>query len=140
MQQRIEAMIAAVQVMQPPLAKFYGLLSDEQKARFTALAERQRPARLERTVSSATGCGVAQPGLTEWPSAAIEQRVRPTDEQRKGLDALQNAAAKAADTLKASCQPENALTPPARLEAVGKRLDTILQAVKTVRAAMDSKR
>jgi len=138
MQQRIEAMIAAVQVMQPPLAKFYGLLSDEQKARFTALAERQRPARLERTVSSATGCGVAQPGLTEWPSAAIEQRVRPTDEQRKGLDALQNAAAKAADTLKASCQPENALTPPARFEAVGKRLDTILQAVKTVRAAMDN--
>lgn len=138
MQQRIEAMIAAVQVVQPPLAKFYGLLSDEQKARFTALAVRQRPARVEKTASAVTGCDVAQPGLTEWPSAAIDQKVRPTDEQRKGLDTLQNAAAKAADTLKASCQPENALTPPARLEAVGKRLDTMLQAVKSVRTAMDS--
>ncbi|MDO8978201.1 MAG: Spy/CpxP family protein refolding chaperone [Afipia sp.] len=138
MQQRVEAMIAAVQVVQPPLAKFYGLLSDEQKARFTALAVRQRPARVEKTVSAATGCDVAQPGFAEWPSAAIEQKVRPTDEQRKDLDALQAAAAKAADSLKASCQPENALTPPARLEAVGKRLDTMLQAVKTVRAAMDN--
>jgi hypothetical protein len=138
MQQRIEAMIAAVQIVQPPLTKFYGLLSDEQKARFTALAERRRPARAEKTAAATAGCDVAQPGLTEWPNAAIEQKVRPTDEQRKSLDALQNAAVKAADTLKASCQPETALTPPARLEAVGKRLDTMLQAVKTVRAAMDN--
>ena len=42
MQQRIEAMIAAVQTVQPPLEKFYGLLSDEQKARLTALGNDQR--------------------------------------------------------------------------------------------------
>ena len=41
MQQRIEAMIAAVQTVQPPLEKFYGLLSDEQKARLTALGQDQ---------------------------------------------------------------------------------------------------
>ena len=34
-------------------------------------------------------------------------------------------------------RPTEAITPPARLEAVGKRLDTMLQAVKTVRAALD---
>jgi len=39
--------------------------------------------------------------------------------------------------LKASCQPSEAITPPARLEAVGKRLDSMLQAVKSVRAALD---
>ena len=39
--------------------------------------------------------------------------------------------------LKASCQTTEAITPPARLEAVGKRLDVMLQAVKTVRAALD---
>jgi len=44
MQQRIEAMIAGVALVQPALDKFYGLLSDEQKARFTALGEDQRPA------------------------------------------------------------------------------------------------
>ena len=42
MQRRIEAMITAVQTVQPPLEKFYGLLSDEQKARLTALGNDQR--------------------------------------------------------------------------------------------------
>jgi hypothetical protein len=39
--------------------------------------------------------------------------------------------------LKASCAPNDALTPPARLVAAGKRLDTMLQAVETVKAAVD---
>ena len=42
MQQRIEAMIAGVATVQPPLDKFYGLVNDEQKARLNALAEDQR--------------------------------------------------------------------------------------------------
>src|SRR6266404_6775779 len=37
MQERIEAMIVAVQTVQGPLDKFYGLLSDEQKAQINAL-------------------------------------------------------------------------------------------------------
>jgi hypothetical protein len=82
---------------------------------------------------------VAQPGLTDWPVATIEQSVRPTDQQHRYLDALQSAAARAADMLKASCQTqaEDARTPPARLATVGKRLDTMLQAVSTVRVAMN---
>ena len=47
MQQRIEAMIAAVQTVQPPLEKFYGLLSDEQKARLTALGNDQRQSKAD---------------------------------------------------------------------------------------------
>lgn len=139
MQQRIEAMIAAVQTVQPPLEKFYGLLNDEQKAQLNGLAARERPARTaeKTTVSTEQSCNTAQPGLTAWPSAAIDQTVKPTDAQRQGLTALQDAAAKAADMLKASCQPDEALTPPARLASVGKRLDTMLQAVKTVRTPMD---
>ena len=39
--------------------------------------------------------------------------------------------------LKNACQSDDALTPPARLAAVGKRLDVMLQAVKTVRPALD---
>lgn len=143
MQQRIEAMITAVQTVQPPLGKFYALLNDEQKAKLTALAARQRPAELAKTTAGSSAqtaapiCGGPQPGLTDWPTAAIERTVRPTDEQRMKLDALQATAAKAADMLKASCQPQEALTPPARLAAVGARLNTMLQAVKTVRPAMD---
>ena len=39
--------------------------------------------------------------------------------------------------LKASCQTTEPITPPARLEAIANRLDTMLQAVKSVRAALD---
>jgi hypothetical protein len=39
--------------------------------------------------------------------------------------------------LKASCAADSAITPPARLAAVGQRLDIMLQAVKTVRSALD---
>ena len=43
MEQRIEAMIAAVGTVRPPLEKLYDLLNDEQKARLTALGN--QPAR-----------------------------------------------------------------------------------------------
>jgi len=136
MQQRIEAMIAAVATVQPPLEKFYDLLSDEQKARLTALAQRQSQTAEKPTGSLAQNCGAAQPGVTEWPTAEIERTVHPTETQRASLVALQNASAKAADMLKASCPTDVPLTPPARLAAVGKRLDTLLQAVKMVRSAL----
>ncbi|MDB5637071.1 MAG: hypothetical protein JWP51_1979, partial [Bradyrhizobium sp.] len=42
-----------------------------------------------------------------------------------------------ADMLKASCPATDPITPPARLEAIANRLETMLQAVKTVRAALD---
>ena len=57
--------------------------------------------------------------------------------QRASLVALEAASTKAADTLKASCPTDNPLTPPARLAAIGQRLDAILQAVKTVRSALN---
>ena len=139
MQQRIEAMNAAVATVQPPLEKFYGLLSDEQKARLSALGKdrRQSPAAEKIAGLLAQNCGAAQPGVTEWPTAEIDRAVRPTEAQRASLAALQNASAKAADMLKAACLTDNPLTPPARLAAVGKRLDTMLQAVKTVRSALN---
>ncbi len=106
MQQRIEAMIVAVQTVQGPLDKFYGLLSDEQKAQINALSTTgQRPARTasresaarDGTVGSASAgaasvgsaCDATQPELTAWPTEAIAQSVKPTDQQRKSLDALQ---------------------------------------------------
>ena len=71
-----------------------------------------------------------------WPTAEIDQTVRPTDAQRASLAALQNATTQAADLLKASCVTNDPLTPPARLAAVGKRLATMLQAVKMVTSAL----
>ncbi len=138
MQQRIEAMIAAVATVQPSLDKFYSLLNDEQKVRLNALGEDQRrriAARRDRPL--AQSCDVAQPSALKWPTEEIDARLRPTDSQRARLVALQDASAKAADMLKTSCQAVDAITPPARLAAVGKRLDTMLQAIKLVRSAVD---
>jgi hypothetical protein len=135
MQTRVESMIAAVATVQPALEKFYGLLSDDQKAQLTALGEDQRQSKTAAT--GGTTCGAAPAGVGDWPTADIEQTVRPTDAQRPSLVALQAATAKAAGMLNASCPTSNPLTPTARLAAAGQRLDTILQAVKTVRVALN---
>ncbi len=143
MQQRIEAMIAAVATVQPSLDKFYGLLNDEQKVRLNALGEDQRRRVTARRHSRspdrslAQSCDVAPPAALKWPTEEIDARLRPTDTQRTSLGALQDASTKATDMLKTSCQAGDAITPPARLAAVGKRLDTMLQAIKLVRSALD---
>src|SRR5262249_17830501 len=67
MQTRLEAMISAVNAVQPPLDHFYGLLNDEQKSRLTALGEDQRRSR-SNDGTQAQNCGSAQAGVTDWPS------------------------------------------------------------------------
>jgi hypothetical protein len=137
MEQRIEAMRSAVTTVQPALDKLYGLLTDEQKARITALTADQQPAPREDLPSN-VNCDAGQLGATDWPSERIERNVKPTDTQRASLTALQDAAAKAADILKSSCLPADARTPPARLAAVATRLDAMLQAILTVRPTLDN--
>jgi hypothetical protein len=134
MQSRVQAMIEAVKIVQPALDKFYGLLSDEQKERLTALGEDER--RNNTGSSVAQSCG--NPTAFTWPSAQIDQTLHPTSAQQTELTALQNAAAKAADLLKASCPSGQLLTPPARLAAVGDRLAVLLQAIKIVRPPLES--
>jgi hypothetical protein len=139
MQQRIEAMVAAVATVQPALDKFYGLLNDEQKARLNALAEDQRRKTARRgNRSFVQSCDAVQPSALRWPAEEIEARLRPTEAQRSDLVALQDASATAADMLATSCPADDAATPPARLAAAGKRLDTMLEAVKLVRSALDN--
>jgi len=132
MQTRLEAMISAVNIVQPSLDHFYGLLNDEQKSRLTALGQDQRRGRED----TAQGCGSVS-GATDWPAADIDRKLHPTEAQRASLNNLKDATAKAADMLKDVCAPNETLTPPARLEAAGKRLNVMLQAVETVKSALD---
>src|SRR5579871_6615921 len=113
MQQRIEAVISAVAIVRPPLERVYGLLDDEQKARFNALAEEQRTRAAANKPKGPLGesCGAAQSATFEWPASEIEARLRPDEAQRAGLKALQEAGSKAADMLKAACQPDDLATP-----------------------------
>jgi LTXXQ motif family protein len=139
MQQRIEAMLAAVQTVQPALQKFYDLLNDEQRARLNALAQNQRRREAARNTpgSLTQSCRTVQPGVTDWPTAEIEARLKLSDAQHASLAGLQQASAKAGEMLKDACPAEDPITPPARLEAIANRLETMLQAVKTVRASLD---
>jgi hypothetical protein len=67
----------------------------------------------------------------------LERITRPTEEQRALFDKLTDAAGKAVEIARAGCPAEQPLTPPGRLASAEKRLDALLQAVRTVRPAMD---
>jgi hypothetical protein len=136
MQRRTEAMIAAVEIVQSPLEKFYGLLNDEQKARVNALAGAARQGPPGDDI--AENCGPSQLSGMALPAAEIDRAVHLTDPERMGLVALQNADTQAAaDLLKASCGARNAITPTGRLAAIRKRLDVMLAAVKTVSVSLN---
>jgi len=139
MQRRIEAMVGAVARVQAPLDTFYSLLNDEQRARLNALGDdqRRRIAAGNRNRPLAQSCDLAQPAALKRPIEEIDARLRPTDAQRASLGALQDASVKAADMLRTSCRADDAITPPARLAAIAKRLDVMLEAVKLVRKALD---
>jgi hypothetical protein len=136
MQQRIEAMVQATDVVRGPLERFYGSLTDEQKAQLSA-ADQTSGQSNRRSRGSLTQNCAATNAATQWPGAQIEKALRPAEAQLARLNALQNAAAKAQEQLAASCPSELPTTPPARLAAVAKRLDVMLQAVKNVRVALD---
>jgi hypothetical protein len=138
MEKRLEAIAAATQTIKGPLDRLYGLLSDEQKARLTVLGQdqRQQQGAAPDVNKDAHALCSAQPDFTQWPAGQIEQRLHPTEAQKASLEALQQAANKASDSLKASCEPNDALTPPARLDAAASRVDSLLQAEKSVDAPL----
>jgi hypothetical protein len=138
MQQLVEAMIAAVGTVQPALDKFYGLLNDAQRASLSGIGPNQRSkSAAQGSGALAPNCLSGQPGTTDWPTAEIEAKLHLTDAQRANLAALVDASAKASEMLKEACQPNEALTPPARLAATGKRLEVMLLAIKTVLAELN---
>jgi hypothetical protein len=52
-------MLNAVKVMRPPLEKLYDMLTDEQKARFNAFTQNQRPPENEGGATVSGGSPVA---------------------------------------------------------------------------------
>jgi hypothetical protein len=78
-------------------------------------------------------------GVTAWPIAEISTKVGLNDEQKQLLGDVKSAGDKAASEFQASCPTEAAfpLTPPGRLSAMTARLDATLEAVQTVRPALE---
>jgi hypothetical protein len=137
MQSRLQVMLQAVRTVRPPLDRFYESLSDEQKARFNVLAPSAKSATVGKDRRDLMRlCMERSPGITDLPIERIVQTVRPTDAQRVSFEELRVASAKAADGLKGNCPVYQALTPTARVEAMEKRLEAMLEAAKTVQPAL----
>jgi hypothetical protein len=137
MESRLQVMLAAVQTVRPALERFYQSLSDEQKARFNAIAESDDHAAAAKDRRDLTKfCDEKTPGVTDLPFDRIAQAVQPTPAQRAALDELKDASVRAAERLKTDCPSYQALTPTGRVEAMEKRLDATLGAVKTVQPAL----
>jgi hypothetical protein len=137
MESRLQVMLQAVQTVRPPLERFYQSLTDEQKARFNAVSPGSDTAAASQDQRDLTKfCDERSPGVTDLPIDRIAQAVRPTPVQRIALDELKDASAKAAEGLKASCPTYQALTPTGRVEAMEKRLEATLGAVRTVQPAL----
>jgi hypothetical protein len=137
MESRLQVMLAAVQTVRPALERFYQSLSDEQKARFNAIApadDRGAAAKDQRDLTKL--CDERAPGVTDLPIDRIAQVVQPTAAQRAALDELEDASIEAAERLKTDCPPYQTLTPPGRVEAMEKRLDATLGTVRTVGPAL----
>jgi hypothetical protein len=83
-------------------------------------------------------CGPAAAGFAEWRIDQIQQLIKLTDPQRAKFDELKAASSKAADILRGACPAEFPQTVVARMEVMEKRADAMLQAVRTVRPAMEA--
>ena len=138
MHDRLQALVDGVNIVSPPLSSFYDSLNDEQKARFDHIAPRA-PRRAQTPRSDLTRLNIqnqCDAGLMAWPTDQIDRVVRPDDAQRAKLQSLQSTASQAADMIKAACPTDIPATPPARLAAVGQRLQAMLQGVETMQPAL----
>ena len=136
MESRLKVMLEAVQTVRPPLDRFFALLSDEQKARFNAVAPSNPSAAKKDQHDLTQLCSGRATGVGELPIDRIAQAVGPTDTQQAVLEELRAASAKAAEALKSNCPNYQPLTPTGRVEAMEQRLTAMLAAIAVVQPAL----
>jgi LTXXQ motif family protein len=136
MESRLQVMLQAVQTVRPPLDRFYQSLTDEQKERFNAVPPGNESTTGEDQRGLTKFCDEPTPGVTDLPTDRIAQAVQPNSAQRPALDELKDASIKATEGLKANCPSYQTLTPTGRVEAMEKRLEATLGAVRTVQPAL----
>jgi len=135
MRTRVDAMRNAVQTVRPALGKFYESLNDEQRSRFNALDQGEQAAQA-RTGDLDRLCKGQDSAQSRLPIDRIERSLHLSRGQDDTLKALDGATAKAAEILKAQCQPPETLTPTGRLTAMQDRLSAMSQALKTTQGAL----
>jgi hypothetical protein len=148
----VDAMLAAVNAVLPSIEGFYATLEDEQKARLVALSIRagnvsvdaRRAPRSERhghrSISMPDQSGMCEQwgrALLYWPNRRIDRGIRLSDAQKAALSELNDSSNQAADALAKTCPPDILLTPVGHLQAMRKQLETVAQAIQTVRPTLD---
>jgi hypothetical protein len=83
-------------------------------------------------------CNPSAAGLAEWRFDRMESAIQPTDAQRLLLQELKAASTKAVEDISQACPRDVPQSPVARIETTEKRLEVMLDAVKTVRPAFEA--
>jgi Spy/CpxP family protein refolding chaperone len=89
-----------------------------------------------RSGSADLACGPGPAGLGAWGVDRIEPSLGFTDDQRTKFNDLKEASRKALQYLKESCPTDDAVTASARLDTMERRLEAMLEAVRTVKPAL----
>src|SRR5262249_19513074 len=110
MHQRLAAMLQAVRIVRPAMEKLYQSLNDEQKARFSSLGPDEGQDQQQSRQELSQACGDRASGIASLPLDRIEHAVRPDEQQRGALQALQDATAQAVSQLQSDCPSYRALT------------------------------
>jgi len=83
-------------------------------------------------------CSPRAAGFAQWRIDRLEQAIKLTEAQRAKFDELKAAAAKSAELMRTACPSDTPITATGRMAAMEKRMDTMLQAIKTMRPALDA--
>jgi hypothetical protein len=138
------AMADSLATLRPSFATFYGLLSDEQKARLVAKTasgdaqvrsgekSRSQPRQDVANRQTASYCQQWVSYLKRWPIRQIDDRAALSDDQRATLFELTAAIYRAAGKLAAKCDADDRFTPSGRLEARQEELKAIQQSVEAI--------
>ncbi len=105
---------------------------------YGGVTEKDRQALAETNAAAEESCSSLAPGVTDFPVERIKQVVQPTGDQLTALNELSAAAAKANDTIKASCPSAVPLTPVARLDTAEARTEAVVRAADVMRGPLQA--
>jgi hypothetical protein len=83
-------------------------------------------------------CGPRALRFAEWRLDRMERAVKPTEAQRAKFDEFKAASTNAVEAMRAACPTDVPTTMVGRMEAMEKRLDAMLQAVKMLRPPLEA--
>jgi len=133
----LSAALQSLDIVGPPVRSFYNSLDEEQRASLIVMMSRGNETRSpDRSILARTCEDPTSIKPLKWPIEQMKYALRPTEAQRTALEEYWTAANNAAKFLNSVCPTETPLSPPARLDVMHQRLNSILQAVESIRPAL----